>query len=166
MAAAMRNWAGNLTYRARTIHEPTSVDEVRSIVSGIARDGGGVRALGTRHSFNAVADTDADLISLARMPRRFDVDASARTVTVDGGVRFGDIAPALDAAGFAFHTMASLPHISVAGAVATATHGSGVARQNLSAAVAGVEGVAGDGDLKIGRAACREGVGRGVGAGA
>ena len=135
----MRNWAGNVTYRARIIHEPASVDEVRAIVSGAAAVGGRVRALGTRHSFNDVADTDGDLISLANLPRRFEIDASAGTVTVDGGARIGDIAPTLDAAGFALHTMASLPHISVAGAVATATHGSGVTRQNLSGAVVALE---------------------------
>lgn len=144
---AMRNWAGNVIYGARTIHEPASVDEVRAIVGDVGRRSGRVRALGTRHSFSDVADTDGDLLSLASLPRRFEVDASARTVTVDAGVRFGELVPALDAAGFALHTMASLPHISVAGAVATATHGSGVTRQNLSAAVAGVELVTADGDL-------------------
>ena len=143
----MRNWAGNLTYRARTIHEPASVDEVRAIVRTVGRRSGRVRALGTRHSFSDVADTDGDLLSLAALPGRFEVDASARTVTVDAGVRFGALAPALDEAGFALHTMASLPHISVAGAVATATHGSGVTRRNLSAAVDAMELVTADGDL-------------------
>jgi len=143
----MRNWAGNLTYRARSIHEPASVDELRSIVARVATAGGRIRALGTRHSFNDVADTDGDLLSLARLPSRFDVDAGAQTVTVDGGVRFGDIGERLDDAGFALHTMASLPHISVAGAVATATHGSGVTTQNLSAAVVGLELVTAAGDI-------------------
>jgi alditol oxidase len=143
----MRNWAGNLTYRASTIHEPASVDEVRAIVRTVGRRSGRVRALGTRHSFSDVADTDGDLLSLAALPRRFEVDASARTVTVDAGVRFGALAPALDEAGFALHTMASLPHIAVAGAVATATHGSGVTRRNLSAAVVAMELVTADGDL-------------------
>jgi alditol oxidase len=143
----MQNWAGNVTYGARTIHEPESVDEVRALVARIARAGGRVRALGTRHSFSDVADTDGDLISLARLPRRCDVDPSMGTVTLDGGVRVGDIAPFLHGAGFALHTMASLPHISVAGAVATATHGSGVDRQNLSAAVVALEVVTAAGDL-------------------
>jgi alditol oxidase len=143
----MRNWAGNVTYRARTLHEPTSVDELQAVVAGVGRAGGRIRALGTRHSFNDVADTDGDLVSLGRLPRRFDVDAAARTVTVDGGVRFGDIGARLDDAGFALHTMASLPHISVAGAIATATHGSGVTRPNLSAAVVSLDLVKADGDV-------------------
>jgi xylitol oxidase len=144
----MRNWAGNLAYHARSIHEPTSVDELRETIASVARAGGRIRALGTRHSFNAVADTDGDLVSLAAMPRRFEVDPAARTVTVNAAVRFGDIGRHLDEAGFALHTMASLPHISVAGAVATATHGSGVTRQNLSAAVVALEVVTGDGELR------------------
>ena len=143
----MRNWAGNLTYHATSLHEPRSVAEVQAIVRDIARRSGRVRAVGTRHSFSDVADTDGDLLSLAWQPGRFEVDASAGTVTVDPGVRFGELAQALDEAGFALHTMASLPHISVAGAVATATHGSGITRQNLSAAVAAMDLVTADGDL-------------------
>jgi alditol oxidase len=117
------------------------------MVAGVSRRGGRVRAIGTRHSFSDVADTDGELISLAGLPRRFEVDASAAAVTVDAAARFGDVAPALDAAGFAFHTMASLPHISIGGSVATATHGSGVTRQNLSAAVVALEVVDASGDL-------------------
>jgi xylitol oxidase len=143
----MRNWAGNVTYRASAVHEPASIDEVRAIVREVSRRGGRVRALGTRHSFSMVADTDGELLSVARLPRRLEVDASARTVTIDAGARFGELAPALDRAGLALHTMASLPHISVAGAVATATHGSGVTRPNLSTAVIGMELVTADGDL-------------------
>jgi len=143
----MRNWAGNVTYRARMIHEPASIDEVRAIVRDVGRRGGRVRALGTRHSFSDVADTAGDLLSVAGLPRRFEVDGSARTVTIDAGVRIGELAPALDRAGLALHTMASLPHISAAGAVATATHGSGVTRANLSNAVVAMELVTADGDL-------------------
>ena len=143
----MRNWAGNVTYGASAFHEPASIDEVRAIVREVGRRGARIRALGTRHSFSAVADTDGDLLSVAGLPRRFEVDGSARTVTIDAGVRFGELAPALDRAGLALHTMASLPQISVAGAVATATHGSGVRRPNLSEAVVGIELVTADGDL-------------------
>ena len=139
----MRNWARNVTYRAQRIHEPATVDDIRAIVRSAAH----VRALGTRHSFSDIADTGGDLISLERLPRRIEVDPDRRSVTVDGGIRFPELCPALDAAGVALHTMASLPHISVAGAVATATHGSGVTRRNLSAAIVRMELIAGDGDL-------------------
>ena len=139
----MRNWAGNISYRARRVHEPVTIGEVQAIVRSAAH----VRALGTRHSFSDVADTDGDLVSLERLPRRIEIDPDRRTVTVDGGIRFPELCPDLDAAEFALHTMASLPHISVAGAVATATHGSGVTRRNLSSAVVGMEMISGDGEL-------------------
>ena len=96
--------------------------------------------LGSRHSFNDIADTTGDLVSLARMPRVFELDRAARTVTVDGGVRYGELCGPLDAAGFALHNLASLPHISVAGACATATHGSGDRSGNLATAVVGAGG--------------------------
>jgi xylitol oxidase len=139
----MRNWAGTVTYRAHRILQPASVDEVRAIVRSATH----VRALGTRHSFSDIADTDGVLVSLRRLPRRIEIDPDRSTVTVDGGIRFPELCPELDAAGVALHTMASLPHISVAGAVATATHGSGVTHRNLSAAVVAMDVIAGDGEL-------------------
>src|SRR5262249_11974314 len=123
----MRNWAGNVTYRA---HEPATAAEVRAIVRSVPH----VRALGTRHSFSDIADTAGDLISLERLPKRVEVDPDRATVTVDGGIRFPELCPALDDAGFALHTMASLPHISVAGAGAAATHRAGAAPPDPSAA--------------------------------
>jgi xylitol oxidase len=129
-----KNWAGNHEYRAREIVRPTSVEELRALVTGA----GSVRALGSRHSFNDLADTDGLLISTAGLPADIRIDADSRTVTVGGGVRYGDLAQALQAAGWALHNLASLPHISVAGAIATATHGSGDRNGNLSTAVAGL----------------------------
>ena len=113
----MRNWAGNLAYHARAIHRPRSIDELRSLVRSSRR----VRALGTRHAFNGLADTDADLVSLRDVPRVVAVDPQRGTVTIDGGATYTDVTAALDSAGFALPNLASLPHISVAGAVATAT---------------------------------------------
>lgn len=141
--AGLTNWAGNHTYRASKLHEPSSMDELREIV----RTSPLLRVLGSRHSFNDVADTTGDLVSLARMPRAFDLDPAARTVTVDGGVRYGELCVPLDAAGFALHNLASLPHISVAGACATATHGSGDRNGNLAMAVSAMEVVTADGEL-------------------
>jgi xylitol oxidase len=139
----MRNWAGNHTYRARRVFEPRSIDELQEFVRASSR----LRVIGSRHSFNDIADTDGDLVSLAQMPRILDLDGSARTVSVDGGVRYGDLCAPLDRAGFALHNMASLPHISVAGACATGTHGSGARSGNLSTAIVGAEIVRADGEL-------------------
>ncbi len=137
------NWAGNHAYAARALHEPASVEELQELVAG----GRALRVLGSRHSFNDIADTTGDLISLARLPRVFELDRDAGTVTVDGGVRYGELCGPLDAAGFALHALASLPHISVAGACATATHGSGDHSGNLATAVVAMELVRADGEL-------------------
>jgi len=141
--ASLTNWAGNHAYVAARLHEPRSLEELQEIV----RHTPSLRALGSRHSFNDIADTTGDLLSLVRMPRVFDLDLAARTVTVDGGVRYGELCGPIDAAGFALHNLASLPHISVAGACATATHGSGDRSGNLATAVAALEVVTANGEI-------------------
>jgi alditol oxidase len=141
--APLRTWAGNLAYSARRLLEPASVDELRRIVAGSTK----VRALGTRHSFSAVADTTGDLVSVSRLPRRIEIDPQVRTATVSAGLRFGEIAPVLDRAGWALANLGSLPHISVAGAASTGTHGSGSGNHVLAASVGAVELVTASGDL-------------------
>lgn len=136
------NWAGNLTYHADHLDSPRTLDELREIL----RRSNKLRALGSRHSFNTIADSQVRQVSLAHFDS-IDIDAAARTVTVGAGVRYGDFAPQLDAAGFAVHNLASLPHITVAGAVSTATHGSGVHNGNLATAVSGIEFVTANGDV-------------------
>lgn len=139
----MRNWAGNIEYRARRIHQPVSLDELQELVRGSRR----IRALGARHAFNDLADTDGDLVSVAGLPRRFEIDRARGTVTVDAGARYGDVGGALVDAGLALHNLASLPHLTVAGAIATATHGSGNRLGSLATAVAGLELVTAGGEL-------------------
>ena len=143
MRERLRNWAGNHAYAAARVHRPETVEEVQEIVARARR----VKALGSRHSFNGVADTEGDLVALDRLPRAIEVDRARGTVTVDGGARYGDVCGALAEAGLALHNLASLPHVSVAGACATATHGSGDEHGNLATAVVGVELVRGDGEL-------------------
>jgi len=138
-----RNWAGNLTYGATTIHYPETLDEVRAIVAAASR----VRAFGARHSFNTVADTTGAHLSLERLDRVVALDPARRVVTVEGGIRYAQLGPQLQAAGFALHNLASLPHVSVAGAVATATHGSGDRNGNLATAVSAIELVTAEGDV-------------------
>ena len=137
------NWAGNYTYGAAKIHHPETVEQVRKLVSGSPK----VRALGSRHSFNDIADTPGDLIALDRFERVLEIDRERHTVTVDASARYGDIAEQIYVAGYALPNLASLPHISVAGACATATHGSGVGNRNLAVSVAALEMVTADGDL-------------------
>ena len=126
-----RNWAGNLTYRASRIEHPSSIAELQEVFAG----GGAMRMLGSRHCFNDIADTDGVLVVLDRLPEVFEVNADRDAVRVSGGLRYGDIAPRLAAEGLALANLASLPHISVAGAVATGTHGSGDALGSLASSV-------------------------------
>ena len=136
------NWAGNLTYHTDTLLTPTSTRETQQLVKATPK----LRALGSRHSFNAIADSTAAQISLHDLDS-MELDTAARTVTVGAGVRYGTLAPYIDKQGYALHNLASLPHITVAGACATATHGSGVTNGNLSTAVSGMEMVTADGEI-------------------
>jgi xylitol oxidase len=143
-AGPRENWAGNLTYSTDRLHTPGSVEEVRRVVKSCAK----LRALGTRHSFNAIADSTQNQISLKRLDQ-IALNEAARTVTVGAGVTYGKLAPEIDGRGYALHNLASLPHISVAGAIATATHGSGLHNGNLATAVAGLEIVTADGETVV-----------------
>jgi len=138
-----RNWAGNYSYAAKRVHQPTSLEQVQDIV----RTNDKVRTLGTRHSFNGLADTSGALISLEHLAHVTAHDRAAGTVTIEGGVRYGQLGEYLQREGLALHNMASLPHISVAGACATATHGSGETNGNLATAVRAMEIVDANGEL-------------------
>ncbi len=143
-SVAGENWAGTHTYRASRLVEARSVEEVQAVVAESAR----VRALGTRHSFNTICDTEGTLVTVTRIPADPVLDAEARTVTVGGGASYGAVATFLESHGRALHNLGSLPHISVAGAVATGTHGSGNANGVLGTAVRGIELVVADGSLR------------------
>jgi len=137
------NWSGNYRYSTDKVFQPTTVAEVQDAVRSVA----GVRALGTRHSFNGIADSKIAQISTLKM-KDVALAADKRTVRVGAGIRYGDLAVMLDVMGVALHNMASLPHISVGGACATATHGSGMKNGNLATAVRAIEFVAGDGTVR------------------
>jgi len=139
------NWAGNHTYRASSLVQPVSIAELQQLLPTLRR----ANALGARHSFNSIADTPGTQISLARF-KSIDIDTSHAanpTVTIGAGITYGELAPALHQHGFAIPNLASLPHISVIGACATATHGSGLANQCLSTAVSAIDIVAASGEL-------------------
>ena len=136
------NWAGNYAYRAEHLDVPSDVDQVKKSILEHAR----AKALGARHSFNAIADSREEQISLKHFDQ-MELDGSSRTVTVGAGVTYGQLAPYIDSRGFAVHNMASLPHISVVGACATGTHGSGNRNGNLSTAVRAMEMVTADGSM-------------------
>ena len=145
--SAGTNWAGNYTYRSAGLVHPASVEAVQQSVKDAVSSDSTVRALGTRHCFNDIADTAGIQLAMTSLPPRFELDEDARTVTVSAGSRYGDIAEQLHASGWALANLASLPHISIAGAIATATHGSGDRNVNLAAVVSALELVDGSGEL-------------------
>ncbi|WP_225849611.1 D-arabinono-1,4-lactone oxidase [Streptomyces sp. HPF1205] len=138
------NWAGNLAFSAERTHRPATLGELRSLVAGSRR----VKALGSGHSFSDVADTDGDLVELTALPREADLDGATGAVRVSAGIRYAELAEILHEKGRALPNMASLPHISVAGSVATGTHGSGSANGSLGTAVRSLELVTADGGTR------------------
>jgi xylitol oxidase len=139
---ARTNWAGNYSYRAPVVHAPERLEQVQEIVAGADR----LRALGSGHSFTDIADS-AEQLTVSGLPAEVVVDRGASTVCFGAGLRYGDLAIALAGEGLALANLASLPHISVAGAVATATHGSGDNNGNLATSVAALQIVAADGEI-------------------
>ncbi len=143
MTGRMTNWAGNVRYGARRLHRPGSVAQLQQLVADAER----VRAVGSGHSFNRFVDSPGDLVSLADLPPVMDIDSERHAVTVAAGVRYGELAQRLHLAGYALANLASLPHISVGGAVATGTHGSGDHVGSMAGAVSAVEQIGPDGQL-------------------
>ena len=144
----LKNWAGNLEYSTDRLYAATSLQQIRDYVKKENK----LKVLGTRHCFNNIADSKDSLLSLKPMNEVIAIDPVARTVTVAAGITYGQLCPYLDGKGFALHNLASLPHISVAGACTTATHGSGEKNGNLATAVSGLEIVTASGDtLKLSR---------------
>jgi alditol oxidase len=139
----LRNWAGNIEYSTDRLQTSTSLSQVQDYVKTQSK----LKVLGTRHCFNNIADSKDGFLSLKPMDEVVSLDPAKRTVTVAAGITYGQLCPYLDGKGFALHNLASLPHISVAGACSTATHGSGQKNGNLATAASGLEIVTADGTV-------------------
>ncbi|MEO6330153.1 MAG: FAD-binding protein [Ginsengibacter sp.] len=139
----LKNWSGNLEYSTDNVFYPQSVEEVQQMVKACSK----LRALGTKHCFNTIADSKYNLISTKEINKVVSLDPNSNTITVEGGIKYGELSPYLHNKGFALHNLASLPHISVAGSITTATHGSGVKNVNLTGAVNALEIVIANGDI-------------------
>jgi xylitol oxidase len=144
MSAQLQNWAGNYAYRAARVEHPTSLAQLRRLVAGA----GSLRAVATRHTFTGMGDADT-LVGLEQLPGAdtIAVDPGAMTVSVGPTVTFAELAVVLNRAGLALANLASLPHISVCGALATATHGSGDRQGNLATSLRGMTLLTSSGDL-------------------
>jgi alditol oxidase len=145
MTANQHNWAGNYTYSTTRFHYPETLEHVQELVIRCRK----LRVLGSRHSFNGIADSTEDLISLEHLDHVPTFDRERRTVTVAAGIKYGQLCRHLHREGYALHNLASLPHVSVAGACATATHGSGEGNGNLATAVAAMELVTAGGEVVV-----------------
>ncbi len=139
----LKNWAGNLEFSTDKVYYPNSVEQVQEFVKKTDK----LRALGTRHCFNKIADSPDNLLSTKNLNKVMTLDPKTNTVTVEAGIRYGTLGEYLESKGFALHNLASLPHISVAGSCATATHGSGIKNGNLATAVSAIEFVTAAGDV-------------------
>jgi len=135
------NWAGTHEFAASVVHNPTTIEDAQAIVARTER----IRPLGTRHSFNDIAD-GVELLSLVGVAPELSTDGS--TVTVTGGTKYAVVASWLQERGLALHNMGSLPHISIAGATSTATHGSGTTLGNLSTGIRALEFITPSGELQ------------------
>ena len=139
----LTNWAGNIEYSTENVASANSVAAIQDFV----RRHSSLKVLGTRHCFNRIADSKQQLLTTDFSGQQAIIDSAAKTITVGPGIRYGTIAPPLEAKGFALHNLASLPHISVAGAISTGTHGSGAKNGNLATAVSAIELVIAAGDI-------------------
>lgn len=143
----LTNWAGNLEYGTERLSSANTTEEVCRFVKANRS----LKVLGTKHCFNDIANTNTQFLTLRSQDKVVDID-SKKTVTIESGISYGQLAPYLDQHGFALHNLASLPHISVAGACSTATHGSGEKNRNLATQISALELVTASGDeLKLSR---------------
>jgi alditol oxidase len=138
------NWANNHVFEAVRVRSPTSIEELQEVVAKASQ----LHAVGARHSFNGVADTRGELVDLSGFDPNVVIDQTQRTVAVGAATSYTVLARSLASEGWALHNMASLPHISVAGAIATGTHGSGNKSGSLATAVAGLELITASGELR------------------
>jgi xylitol oxidase len=140
----MQNWSKNVDFNDRAFLQPESLAELQELVSSNAK----IRARGTAHCFNEIANTSSYAISLAKMPKIIEISAATSSVTVSSGLTYGELAPALHDQGWALNNLASLPHISIAGSISTGTHGSGIKNQNLANQVLSLDIVTAEGELR------------------
>jgi L-gulono-1,4-lactone dehydrogenase len=142
-----RNWAGNQQCAPYAVERPRSEPEVVALVQAAAEAGRRVKVVGSGHSFTGIACTDGHMVDLSDYRRVVAHDRDARTVTVQAGITLADLCEELDLRGFALENMGDVGYQSLAGATATATHGTGVRFGNLSSRITGLSVVTAAGDV-------------------
>lgn len=140
---AARNWTGDQVWAPAVVEAPRSEAELVDVVGGASR----VRVIGSGHSFTDVAATDGVQVSLGRMDQVLDV--SGDLVRVQGGIRLRELGAALAARGLAMENLGDVDAQTLAGALATGTHGTGAGLRNLSARVEGMRLVTAEGPVEV-----------------
>ena len=140
----MQNWSKNVDFNDRGFLQPESLTELQEAVRSNAK----LRARGTAHCFNEIANTSSYAVNLSKMPKTIEVNPGSNSVTVAAGLKYGELAPVLHQQGWALNNLASLPHISIAGSISTGTHGSGIRNQNLANQVLSLDLVTAAGELR------------------
>lgn len=141
------NWAGNQSCAPTSIRRPTSEAELVAIVKEAANNGTRVKCVGAGHSFTPIACTDGVLVDLSGYGRILSHDPGARTVTMQAGITLSTLCDELDQRGLALENMGDIGYQSIAGAAATATHGTGWHFGNISSRIVGMRLIAGDGSI-------------------
>ena len=143
MQRTARNWAGNQRCVPTAVHVPTSVDELADLVRRAAAAGERVKVIGAGHSFTGAAMTDGHLVRLDALDRLLAVDGC--DVAVQAGIRLHALNEQLAGLGLALPNLGDIDRQSIAGAIATATHGTGRGLGNLATGVVAMQLVTGDG---------------------
>lgn len=145
--ARWQNWSGSVKGQPRQVVMPGSINELRRLVSVYARDGRRVRVVGSGHSFTPLVQSDDVLISLDNLQGVELLDAERETVTVLGGTKLKMLGETLLAHGLAQENLGDIDVQSIAGAISTGTHGTGIAFGSLATQIEGITLVTADGEL-------------------
>jgi FAD-linked oxidoreductase len=148
-AARWQNWSGDQTCSPVAIEQPRSIEELSAAVVRAAGKGLRVRAVGAGHSFSEIACSDDVLVQLDGLTDVLDVDASSGVVRVQAGITIRALSRRLETHGLAMENLGDIDVQSVAGAISTATHGTGARLPNISAQVAELKLVLADGSTLV-----------------
>jgi len=142
-----RNWAGTLSFKPDRFSQPEDEAEVVNLVKDAAATGGRIRTTGAGHSWADFVVTDKTLLQLDKLNKALIADVLKNQFTVQAGVRLKDLIEMLALDGLALRNIGSITEQSIAGAISTGTHGTGVRFQNLSTSIIGMRLVTGTGDV-------------------
>lgn len=134
----MSNWSGAVRFRPRCVERPRSDEAVAALLRAASERGETVRAVGAGHSFTPLVETDGVVISLDALRGIEEVDEATGEVTLRGGTRIREIGPMLAPHGLALPSMGDIDAQSIAGAISTGTHGTGLAYTGYSGIVTGL----------------------------